>query len=106
MIFSFLSVSQYMSYMSDRSSSNRAGCSLSRNVMLVMCSLPSSRLFRKSIIRGLDTSCPKILLKPISVKGLMNLAISISLYIIFAKVMFFLNILCIGEQDVTGDQFP
>ncbi len=32
------------------------------------------RLLRKSMIKGLDISCPKILLKPMSVKGFMNLA--------------------------------
>ena len=37
-----------------------------------------SKLFRKSNISGFDISCPKILLKPTSVKGLMNLAISCS----------------------------
>lgn len=43
-----------------------------------LCSSPVSKLFRKSNISGFDISCPKILLKPTSVKGLMNLAISSS----------------------------
>lgn len=43
-----------------------------------LCSSPVSKLFRKSNISGFDISCPKILLKPTSVKGLMNLAISCS----------------------------
>ena len=43
-----------------------------------LCSSPVSKLFRKSNISGCDISCPKILLKPTSVKGLMNLAISCS----------------------------
>lgn len=44
----------------------------------LLCSSPVSKLFRKSNISGFDISCPKILLKPTSVKGLMNLAISCS----------------------------
>lgn len=43
-----------------------------------LCSSPVSKLFIKSNISGFDISCPKILLKPTSVKGLMNLAISCS----------------------------
>lgn len=37
---------------------------------------PSSSAFRKSSRRGFENSCPKIILKPTSVKGLMNLAIT------------------------------
>lgn len=43
-----------------------------------LCSSPVSKRFRKSNISGFDISCPKILLKSTSVKGLMNLAISCS----------------------------
>ena len=37
---------------------------------------PSNRLLRKSSSSGFDSSCPKILLNPTSVKGLMYFAIS------------------------------
>ena len=37
---------------------------------------PSNRLLRKSSSSGFDSSCPKILLNPTSVKGLMYFAMS------------------------------
>ena len=49
--------------------------SLSRYWRSTTCRSPSSRLLRKVIITGLDISCPKMRLKPMSVNGLMNFAI-------------------------------
>ena len=78
-----------MSYISDLSSSNRAGCSLSRNGQVGDVLLSLEQAVEKSSSSGFDNSCPKILLKPTSVKGLMYFAIS---RFLVAKIILFREI--------------
>ena len=61
--------------MTPRSPEKSGNSSLSKNVMSVIRFSPTNKSFKKSINNSLWMACPKMRLKPTSVKGLMNLAI-------------------------------